>query len=62
MKLQEIKEIAKKKGIKAGKMSKVELIRTIQRAEGNNACFATSYVRDCNQINCLWREDCMKLA
>jgi hypothetical protein len=60
MKLQEIKEIAKKYAIKAGKMSKLELIRTIQRAEGNNDCFATSYVRECNQINCLWREDCMK--
>jgi hypothetical protein len=61
MKRQEIKEIAKN-GIKAGKMSKVELMRTMQRAEGNNDGFATSYVRDCNQINCLWCEDCMKLV
>jgi hypothetical protein len=30
MKLQEIKEIAKKNGIKAGKMSKLELTRAIQ--------------------------------
>ncbi len=62
MKLQEIKEIAKRNGIKAGKMNKTELIRTVQRAEGNNDCFATSYVSDCNQINCLWREDCMKFV
>jgi hypothetical protein len=62
MKLQEIKEISKMNGIKAGKMNKAELIRTIQRAEGNNDCFATSYARDCNQSNCLWREDCSKLV
>jgi len=62
MKLQEIKEIAKRNGIKAGKMSKADLIRTIQRTEGNNDCFATAYVSECNQINCLWREDCMKFA
>ncbi|MDO9289761.1 MAG: hypothetical protein Q7T83_13340 [Thermodesulfovibrionales bacterium] len=35
MKLQEIKGIAKKMGIKAGSMKKTELIRVIQRAEGN---------------------------
>ena len=62
MKLQEIKEIAKRNGIKAGKMNKTELIRTVQRVEGNNDCFATPYVSDCNQINCLWREDCMKFV
>lgn len=61
MKLQEIREIAKKNIIKAGKMTKTELIRTIQKAEGNNACFATS-LRDCKEVNCLWREDCMKLV
>jgi hypothetical protein len=59
MKLQEIKEIAKKNSIKAGRMSKVELIKAFQRAEGNNDCFGASYY-ECNQINCLWREDCMK--
>ena len=40
MKMQEIREIAKEKSVRAGKMSKMELIRAIQRAEGNNDCFA----------------------
>ena len=58
MKIQDIKDIAKKKGINAGKMTKTDLIRAIQIAEGNNACFATSSVLTCGQMNCLWRADC----
>ena len=57
MKMQEIREIAKEKSVKAGKMSKTELIRAIQRAEGNNDCFAGDNVSGCDQVNCLWRED-----
>jgi hypothetical protein len=60
MRIQEIREIAKKSGVRAGKLDKRELVRAIQKAEGNNDCFATPYVRECNQMNCLWREDCMK--
>jgi hypothetical protein len=58
MKIQDIKDIAKKKGVNAGKMNKTDLIRAIQKAEGNNACFATSSVLTCGQVNCLWRTDC----
>lgn len=58
MKIQDIKDIAKKKGVNAGKMNKTDLIRAIQKAEGHNACFATSSVQTCGQINCLWRADC----
>jgi hypothetical protein len=60
MKLQEIKNIAKKMSIKAGSMKKTELIRAIQRAEGNFDCFGTAKSGECDQINCLWREDCLK--
>jgi hypothetical protein len=60
MKLQEVREIAKKRGLKIGKMKKTELIRAIQETEGNNDCFDTPYVRECNQFSCLWREDCVK--
>jgi hypothetical protein len=56
--MKKIKEIAIKKGVNAGKMSRIELIRAIQRAEGNSDCFATVHVNECNQINCLWRVDC----
>jgi hypothetical protein len=38
-------------------MSRTDLIRAIQRAEGNSDCFATMQVNDCYQMNCLWRVD-----
>jgi len=60
MKLQEVKNIAKKMGIKAGSMKKEEFIRAIQKAEGNVECFGTDHVRVCGQMNCLWREDCLE--
>lgn len=60
MKKQQIREIAKVKGVVAGSLSKTGLIRAIQKAEGNKACFATTYRDECNQVNCLWREDCIK--
>lgn len=58
MKEKDIKEIAKKMGIRIGKMKKPELIRAIQTAEGNIPCYATRG-HECDQINCLWREDCI---
>ena len=58
MKLEEIKEIAKKHDIKVGKLKKADLVRAIQSAEGNTACFDTGQVSDCGQQNCLWHEDC----
>jgi hypothetical protein len=58
MTVKEIKAIAKKMGIKAGKMKKADLIRTIQVTEGNTPCFQTG-VTSCDQENCCWRSDCM---
>ena len=58
MKLDEIKEIAKKHNIKIGKLKKAELIRAIQQAESNDDCFETGRADDCGQSACLWREDC----
>ena len=59
MKMREIREIAKQKGVTgAKKMDKKSLIRAIQKAEGNNPCFSTKPLNECDQMNCLWREDC----
>lgn len=58
MKLVEIKEIAKQFGITAGKMKKAELVRAIQQSERNEPCFETGKVDICQQVSCLWREDC----
>ena len=47
-------------GIQPGKMNKVELIHSIQRAEGNTACFGTSNGQ-CPYTNCCFMTDCLKV-
>jgi hypothetical protein len=59
MKLEKIKEIAKQHGIKVGKLKKAELVRAIQLAEVNEACFETGQASECGQAECLWRTDCV---
>jgi hypothetical protein len=58
MKLEEIKEIARQQSIKPGKLKKADLIKAIQKSEGNIDCFATGQASECGQASCLWREDC----
>ncbi len=60
MRLLEVEKRARQKGIKdTWKYSKKELIKAVQRKEGNNDCFASG--RDnCDQMACCWREDCVK--
>lgn len=61
MKIQEIKQIAKAMGLKAGVgKTKQDLIRDIQIAEGNSPCFKN--ISDCGIMNCLWRGDCQSLS
>jgi len=59
MTVKEIKVIAKKMGIQAGKMKKADLVRTIQMTEGNTPCFQTGVISSCDQVDCCWRSDCM---
>ncbi len=58
MKMQEIKEIAKQRGVKAGNLKKADLIKAIQRMEGNADCYAEGKAAACGQDQCLWRDDC----
>lgn len=60
MTLKQVKEIARQKEIKVGNMKKENIIRAIQKAEGNFECFGTAISGICDQVNCLWREDCLK--
>jgi len=62
MKMQEVRDMAKEYGLKTSRMSKVSVIHAIQESEGNFNCFATAYEGDCDQVNCLWREDCFAAA
>lgn len=58
MDIREIRKIARTKRIKTKGISKAELIRAIQVAEGNFDCFGTAGEEVCDQESCLWREDC----
>lgn len=58
MKLDDIRTIARNRDIKPGRLNKTELVRNIQRQEGNYDCFATAAINSCGQNGCLWREDC----
>jgi len=60
MTLKQTKDMAKSLGVKTGNMKKENIIRAIQRAEGNFDCFGSAYSGDCDQANCLWRSDCLK--
>lgn len=58
MKLEDVKKIAKDRGIQNKNMKKADLIRAIQRDEGNRDCYNTDTSDSCGQFSCLWRDDC----
>ena len=62
MNMQEIRGLAKDLGIKTSRMSKLNLIQTIQLAEGNFNCFASAVDGECDQLACTWRDDCFAAA
>ena len=60
MKMQEVRAKAKALGLRETfGLSKAELIRKVQKAEGNFDCFrrAADY---CDQLQCCFRDDCLK--
>jgi hypothetical protein len=58
-----LSDIAKQYLIFDDGQGETQLVRRIQQARGERACFATSDARSCDQFRCPWREDCLqKLA
>ncbi len=57
--VKEIRKLAKGRGIKIGKLNKTQLIKTIQRQEGNYECFGSAKNGFCDQGECLWMGDCI---
>lgn len=62
MNMQDIRDIAREHGIKTSRMSKLKLVQAIQLTEGNFNCFASAVDGECDQMNCIWREDCFAAA
>lgn len=58
MNMKEIREMARQLGVRSIRMRKADLIRAIQRAEGNFDCYGTATEEECDQEECLWREEC----
>jgi len=58
MNLNEVKKLAKDRGLAPGRLRKAELIRSLQAQEGNPQCYNTNLSSTCGQPNCLWRPDC----
>lgn len=58
MNFDQVKKIARDRGVKAGRLKKADLIRAIQTSEGNPACFDTGRIDQCGERDCLWREGC----
>lgn len=62
MRMEEVRNIAKSHGMHPGRLSKGELIKSIQRQEGNFDCFASAQSGECDQLGCSWRADCFEAA
>ncbi len=58
MKMNDVVKKAKGLGINSKGAKKGNLIKEIQRAEGNFDCFGTAVVY-CDQLKCCFREDCL---
>ena len=58
MKMADVQKKAKALGLAPNKKTKkVDLVRSIQTAEGNTPCYATGVV-DCPYLDCCFRDDC----
>lgn len=62
MKIQQIRKIAKERGIKTANLKRPELIRMIQKSEGNFDCYGSATSGFCDQVECLWRKDCLEFS
>jgi len=61
MKYNEIQKMAKNRGVNTFQMKKKDMIMAIQRSENNIECFGSPRVEHCQELTCLWRDDCVSL-
>lgn len=59
MNMKNIRHLAKTLSVEPGKLSKTELIKKIQLAEGNFDCYGSAINGECDQVDCVWRGDCL---
>ncbi len=56
-----IRKMANTMNINTYRMKKVDIIRAIQREENNIECYGTERANNCNELTCLWRDDCLSV-
>lgn len=60
MNVDEVRQRGQAMGMTAlDEMSKGDIIRAIQLAEGSRDCFGNFWRFDCLEYDCCWREDCL---
>jgi hypothetical protein len=59
MKMQEVRQMAKKMGVNSFGKTKADLIREIQRKEGYFDCYGRA-VDHCDQLECAFRASCLE--
>ena len=57
MNIPAIRSVAKAKGVNSAGLKKGEIIRVVQRAEGDFDCFGSAVDGICDQERCAWRAD-----
>ena len=48
----------RKKGVNVYRMGKTDLIRLIQKTEGNSSCYKGDFATSCSQSDCCWFKEC----
>ena len=59
MNMKTIRQRAKTLQVDTSQLSKTDLIRKIQLAEGNFDCYGSASIGECDQLECAWRNDCL---
>ncbi|MGB2998167.1 MAG: SAP domain-containing protein [Phycisphaerae bacterium] len=54
----DVRARAKTMGITTARKGKEDLIREIQRGEGNRDCYNRGESQTCGQVACTWRDGC----
>lgn len=57
-----VSDIAEKIGLDVSGLELVDAIRVLQRHEGHFDCFAKAGSGYCDQYECLFYEDCLKIS
>lgn len=62
MNIKQVRELAKDKGVKTGRLSKVKMVQLIQQVEGDFNSFASAINGYFGQTSCIWQTEFFESA